>query len=71
MSASYSPEHRAAQAQRSPLGRIASAADIAGVACFLTTNAARYMTGEVVIVNGGAKLRLTTARGDPGNLAKE
>lgn len=54
MIAQYSPEHRAAQATRSPLGRIAAADDIASVACFLVSPGARYMTGEVVLVNGGA-----------------
>ncbi|MBN8873933.1 MAG: SDR family oxidoreductase [Rhodospirillales bacterium] len=37
-----------------PLGRMASPADIAGVAVFLASDAAAYMTGEVVHVNGGA-----------------
>jgi 3-oxoacyl-[acyl-carrier protein] reductase len=50
----YSPEHRAAQNARPPLGRIATPEDIAEVASFMISNGARYMTGEVVIVNGGA-----------------
>ena len=54
MIAGYSPEHRAQQSLRSPLGRIADPADIAEVSCFLVSKGARYMTGETVIVNGGA-----------------
>ena len=53
MIGNYSAEHRAAQAARSPLGHIASAKEIADVACFLASDGARYMTGETVIVNGG------------------
>lgn len=41
-------------AQAVPLGRMATPADIAGVAVFLASEAAAYMTGEVVHVNGGA-----------------
>jgi 3-oxoacyl-[acyl-carrier protein] reductase len=33
---------------------MATPADIAGVAVFLASDAAAYMTGEVVHVNGGA-----------------
>jgi 3-oxoacyl-[acyl-carrier protein] reductase len=54
MIANYSAEHRAGQVTRSLLGHIADPDEIASVACFLTTPAARYMTGEVVMVNGGA-----------------
>jgi NAD(P)-dependent dehydrogenase (short-subunit alcohol dehydrogenase family) len=38
---------------RTPLGRIAVPEDIAQVACFLASDAARFITGEVVEVNGG------------------
>ena len=50
----YSPENRARVTAGVPLGRIGAPEEIADVACFLTTEGARYMTGEVVIVNGGA-----------------
>ena len=50
----YTPEHRAAQQARSPLGRIGRADEIADVCLFLVSEAARYMTGEMFIVNGGA-----------------
>jgi len=36
-----------------PLGRLAEPEDIADVAVFLATDAARYMTGQTVHVNGG------------------
>lgn len=54
MISAYSTEHRAAQISRTPLGRFAEPDDIASVACFLVSKGARHMTGEVVIVNGGA-----------------
>jgi NAD(P)-dependent dehydrogenase (short-subunit alcohol dehydrogenase family) len=50
----YSAEHRATLQARIPLGRIAEPDDIAAVGCFLISDAARYMNGEMVIVNGGA-----------------
>lgn len=39
-----------------PLGRVASAADVAGPVVFLCTPLARHITGEVLNVNGGAVL---------------
>ncbi|OGA85831.1 MAG: hypothetical protein A3G27_14355 [Betaproteobacteria bacterium RIFCSPLOWO2_12_FULL_66_14] len=54
MISNYSAERRAEQIERVPLGRIGEPEDIAEVGCFLISDAARFMTGEVVIVNGGA-----------------
>jgi 3-oxoacyl-[acyl-carrier protein] reductase len=54
MISNYSAEHRAAQERQSALGRIGKPEDIADVCAFLVSPAARYMTGEMVIVNGGA-----------------
>ncbi|HZT52482.1 MAG TPA: SDR family oxidoreductase, partial [Stellaceae bacterium] len=51
----YTPEQRTASIGRVPLGRLAAPEEIASVGCFLISDAARYMTGEVVIVNGGAQ----------------
>jgi 3-oxoacyl-[acyl-carrier protein] reductase len=39
-----------------PLGRVATAADIAGPVVFLCSTHARHVTGEVLNVNGGAVL---------------
>lgn len=39
-----------------PLGRVASARDIAGPIVFLCSDMARHMTGEIVNVNGGSVL---------------
>jgi len=39
-----------------PLGRIASADDIAGPILFLCSPLARHITGEILNVNGGAVL---------------
>jgi len=38
---------------RTPLGRMANEDDIAGAAAFLVTDAARYVTGQVLMVDGG------------------
>ena len=36
-----------------PLGRLAEPEDIADVVVFLATDAARYITGQTIHVNGG------------------
>ena len=36
-----------------PMGRIGEPEEIADVILFLASNAARYMTGQVVVVDGG------------------
>ncbi len=36
-----------------PLGRLAEPDDIASVACFLASDRSKFVTGEVVEVNGG------------------
>ena len=40
-------------ARSTPLGRVATPADIAEVVCFLAGPRNRYMTGETVIASGG------------------
>jgi len=39
--------------ERIPLGRLGSAEDVAGVVRFLASDAAAYVTGQVIHVNGG------------------
>jgi 3-oxoacyl-[acyl-carrier protein] reductase len=39
-----------------PLGRVASAEDVAGPIVFLCSPLARHITGEIVNVNGGSVL---------------
>jgi 3-oxoacyl-[acyl-carrier protein] reductase len=47
---------RAAVAAGIPLGRVASADDVAGPVLFLASPLARHVTGEIVNVNGGSVL---------------
>lgn len=54
MIARYSEEAREDVRRRSPLGRIGAPEEVADVARFLISDAARFVTGEVVAVNGGA-----------------
>jgi NAD(P)-dependent dehydrogenase (short-subunit alcohol dehydrogenase family) len=49
----YTPEVRAAYAQRIALGRIGTPEDIAGAAVFLCSDAARYVTGHELLADGG------------------
>jgi 3-oxoacyl-[acyl-carrier protein] reductase len=53
MTADYDEEARRKVAERTLLGRIGRPQDIAAVARFLISDAAAYMTGEIVHVNGG------------------
>jgi len=53
MTADYSDAARKLLAERVPLGRIGRPEEIAAVACFLASDGASYMCGDVVNVNGG------------------
>lgn len=44
--------------QRTPLGRWGEASDIAGAALFLASNAAAFITGETITVDGGFSCNL-------------
>lgn len=50
---SLGPEAAETVGEIIPLGRIGQPEDIADVALFLASDAARYMTGQVVVVDGG------------------
>jgi 3-oxoacyl-[acyl-carrier protein] reductase len=52
----YAGEGRARIEAGIPLGRVATADDIAGPVCFLCSDLARHITGEIVNVNGGSVL---------------
>ncbi len=52
----YEGEGRERIARTIPLGRVASAEDVAGPIVFLCSGLARHVTGEVLNVNGGAVL---------------
>ncbi len=54
--AALAGEAGAAAARAIPLGRVASAEDIAGPVAFLLSDLARHVTGEVLNVNGGSVL---------------
>lgn len=47
------PENKAALASRVPLGRVGRPADIAAAVHFLASDAAAFMTGQIVTVDGG------------------
>lgn len=49
----YTPEVRRAYEQRVALGRIAAPEEIADAAVFLASDAARYVTGHELLVDGG------------------
>ncbi|MGH2900089.1 MAG: 3-oxoacyl-ACP reductase FabG [Solirubrobacteraceae bacterium] len=53
MTRELSEEVRKALLERIPLGRLGSTAEIAGVVRFLASDAAGYITGQVIHVNGG------------------
>jgi NAD(P)-dependent dehydrogenase (short-subunit alcohol dehydrogenase family) len=49
----YTPEVRRTYEERIALGRIGSAEEIADVVLFLASDAARYVTGQELVVDGG------------------
>jgi len=53
MMSQFSPEDIKALCEEIPLGKLATADDIAGVISFLASKQADYITGQVIPVNGG------------------
>jgi NAD(P)-dependent dehydrogenase (short-subunit alcohol dehydrogenase family) len=57
----YDPDQRAERIRqlsaKTPLGRLATPDDVAELAAFLASDAAGYLTGQAIGVNGGAVMR--------------
>ncbi|MES2179770.1 MAG: 3-oxoacyl-[acyl-carrier-protein] reductase [Gemmatimonadota bacterium] len=53
MTAAMTPEARAALSGQIPLDRLGSPQDIAGTVAFLASDYASYITGQVLVVDGG------------------
>ena len=53
------------QGRRIPLGRLGETADIASAAVFLASDAASWITGHTLVVDGGAMLGATITGGAP------
>jgi NAD(P)-dependent dehydrogenase (short-subunit alcohol dehydrogenase family) len=58
----YTPEVRARYAERIALGRIGSPEEVADAAVFLASDAARYVTGHDLLVDGGLTINGTVGR---------
>jgi 3-oxoacyl-[acyl-carrier protein] reductase len=53
MTASLSADARSALVRRIPLERLGAPADIGGAVAFLASEYASYITGQVLVVDGG------------------
>lgn len=56
--ASVANYSRAEIAKRVPLGRVGFPSDVAALACFLASEEASFMTGQVILSDGGKSARL-------------
>jgi NAD(P)-dependent dehydrogenase (short-subunit alcohol dehydrogenase family) len=59
----YTPAVRRVYEERIPLGRIGSPEEVADVAVFLASDAARYITGQQIVVDGGLVVNGTVGHG--------
>jgi len=59
----YTPAVRRTYAERIPLGYIAGAEEVADTAIFLASHAARYVTGQELVVDGGLTINGTVGHG--------
>ena len=53
--------YRAKIEAENPLGRIGNPADMAGLALFLASEASKYMTGQIIAIDGGRSLGAASA----------
>ncbi len=53
MTAAMAPEARTAMSQEIPLERLGSPSDVARAVAFLSSDSASYITGQVLVVDGG------------------
>jgi 3-oxoacyl-[acyl-carrier protein] reductase len=53
MSQALDETYRAKLLEQIPMGRFAEAEEVARIACFLLSNEARYITGQVIQADGG------------------
>jgi 3-oxoacyl-[acyl-carrier protein] reductase len=53
MTAKMTPEARAALQVMIPLARLGTPADVASAVAFLSSDLASYITGQVLVVDGG------------------
>jgi 3-oxoacyl-[acyl-carrier protein] reductase len=53
MSGQLSDEHQAKMLEMIPLGRLGNVREVAEIACFMLSDAARYITGQVIQADGG------------------